>query len=235
MFFIYMIFSLYSFSRATFPIDFYLSAVFCFRKLSHTFSSIEITRRWEIKTLYKPLWRDMFKRHRDELKEFDRSWLARVRFALSHERSKRYALLPKLLDSRAYRGRFLKQQEIERVNLSLSQKGRTIDASREVHKAYQYDRDKLREMHKADNENRKDQAKTTTDEIWKKQRDTSANDFDAAKDRRQSDQKADREFVGDDQEKIDKMREFKRKQAQKALDRKRNRSRSKGRGRERDF
>lgn len=190
-------------------------------------------RRAEIKKLFKPEWRDTFKRQRQELKEFDESWIARVNFVLAQPRHKVLGLFMAIADKGTLRREMLNSHEAERKKLGFHQKARTNDAMREVTKAWKYDRDQLMTMHRDQDETAYQQTKSRVDEVWQdKSLNRSGADFESAKDRRKPQNKTKRNsfeaFFGDDQEAIKKARE------QQEQRRKDNRKRKRQRGRNRD-
>lgn len=190
-------------------------------------------RRAEIKMLFKPEWRETFKRQRQELKAFDESFLARINFVLKQPRNKGWGLVMAIADTGSLRREMLLAHETERKKLGFHQKARTTDAMREVTKAWKYDRDQLRTMHRDQDETAYQKTKTRVDEAWKDKSLKRANeDFGTAKDRRKSENKAKRNsfeaFFGDDQEAIKKARD------QQEQRRKDNRKRKRQRGRNRD-
>ena len=190
-------------------------------------------RRDEIKKLFKPEWRDTFKRQKQELKEFDESWIARVNFVLAQPRHKVMGLFMAIADKGALRRELELGHEAERKKLGFHQRARTNDALREVTKAWKYDRDQLRDMHRKQDDAAHQQTKAKVDEVWQdKSLNRSGEDFEAAKDRRKPDSKAKRNsfeaFFGEDEEAIKKAREQQEKRRQT------NRKRKRQRGRNRD-
>lgn len=143
-------------------------------------------RREEIKAVFKPQWRDLFKRQRKALKDFDAGFFDRLGFALNRkERSKIIGTLQALTNDGQLRAEFIQNQEREKKALGLAQKGRVIDAAREVRKAWQYDHDKLKEFHKAEDQRAYDATKAKSAEVWaQKQPSKTGQDFEQTADRR---------------------------------------------------
>lgn len=123
-------------------------------------------RKAELKVYHKPLWRDLFKRQRLELQNFDVSLLKRIAFAMANPTGNSFGILAAITNSGALRGQMVKQQQAERAQLSAVQKLRIQDASREVHKAWQYDRDQLRAMHKAEDDQRHTATQEAVRAVW---------------------------------------------------------------------
>lgn len=123
-------------------------------------------RRDEIKALYKPIWRDVFKRQRSELRDFDAGLHKRLKFALSRDTGKAFSVLQAVFATGDLRKDFIREQEAERGQIAATQ-GQTIrDAGREVTKAWKYDRDALRASHKAEDDRRHQEAKERSKAIW---------------------------------------------------------------------
>ena len=143
-----------------------------------------IARRAEIKQLYKPQWRDLFKQQRNDLRTFDRSLTRRISFALSNYENGRFlAMVRAFTADQIMRNDFIKRQEQDRLSLGNHQKQAIRDAGREVTKAWKYDRDQLRAMHKAEDERRLERYQEATDAVWNKDRaDTLSNEFDQVQD-----------------------------------------------------
>ena len=142
-------------------------------------------RKEEIKALYKPKWRDLFKKQRYELKNFDAGFFDRLGFAMTRgERSKITGFLQALTNDSTLRADFVRDQEREKKQLSQEHKNRVVDASREVRKAWQYDHDQLKASHKAQDQHAYDEAKSKSAEIWEKDLSQSGQDFENTADRR---------------------------------------------------
>jgi len=134
-------------------------------------------RRDEIKQLYKPVWRDVFQRQRKELADFDAGVVTRIKFALSQDKGKALGVVKAIIDKGDLRRDFIQHQEAERAEIGQGQRQRIADASREVTKAWKYDRDQLKAMHKAEDHARLDATKARTDEIWKDRSPPPSQDF----------------------------------------------------------
>ena len=205
-------------------------------------------RRDEIKQLYKPIWRDVFKRQKDELRTFDAGFFGRVKVALSRSPSVGGAIMAAIFSTSQTRNDIILDHEAERQSIARGQKGRIADASREVVKAWKYDRDQLKGLHKAQDKDRLDRARGDSDKVWKDRikptpeqtaeikRTTPQPEiqptFEEKKDRRRSENKANRStldaFYGDDKAALKKARSQKttRQKVREAQDHKRSRSRT---------
>jgi hypothetical protein len=126
-------------------------------------------RKSETKQLFKPLWRDMFKRQKKELAKFDNTMADRFRYAMKQEgmTKGKAAMLSIFAANTDLRIQFMKDQEQERKALGQQHMQTIRDASKEVHKAYCYDRDQLRDMHRTEDKNRLGHYKDVTGQIWK--------------------------------------------------------------------
>ena len=186
-------------------------------------------RREEIKALYKPKWRDLFKKQRYELKNFDAGFFDRLGFALTRAgRSKVIGFLQAVTNDSDLRADFIRDQERERKALGQEHKNRVMDASREVRKAWQYDHDQLKASHEAQDQRAYEDTKAKSAEVWEERpRDKSGRDFEQTADRRKDHVKRKtideitREQLGED-----KIREIQKKTRKRA----RNRKRDGGRG-----
>lgn len=197
-------------------------------------------RRDEIKQLYKPMWRDVFKRQRDELREFDAGFVGRIRIAM--RRGDLGGMTQAVFNGSTMRGELIRYHESERKDLGGKQKARIRDASREVTKAWKYDRDQLKALHQEQDKARLADTKAKTDAMWKdKSRPTTkdqANDaqkgFEPSADRRKPANKARRNsleaFFGDDTEGLEKARKQQAERRERNKERKRNRTRQRDDG-----
>jgi hypothetical protein len=142
-------------------------------------------RRDEIKQLYKPIWRDAFQRQKKELRDFDAGMTRRISFALGQPKGKVWNLVNAVMGGGSLRRDFIETQDIERKGIANQQKGRIVDAGREVTKAWKYDRDQLKAMHKAEDDRRYQDTKAKADEVWQdKTLSISGQEFDDKADRR---------------------------------------------------
>jgi len=181
-------------------------------------------RKEEIKALYKPKWRDLFKKQRYELKNFDAGFFDRLGFAMTRaRRSKVVGFLQAITNDATLRAEFVLNQEREKKQLGLEHKMRIADASREVRKAWQYDHDHLKASHEAQDQRAYDATKAKSAEVWQERpRDKSGQDFEQTADRRKDHAKRKsidqitREQLGDD-----KIREIQKKTRKRARKRKR--------------
>lgn len=127
------------------------------------------TRKAETKKLYKPIWRDVFKRQRQELRTFDNSLKTRLSFARTNysglESAK--AMVRAFTADQGQRRDFEREQERERAAIAERQRQIIRDASREVTKAWKYDREQLVAAYRQDDQTRFEQTKAETDRIWK--------------------------------------------------------------------
>lgn len=144
--------------------------------------------RQEIKAYYKPQWRDLFKRQRAELKNFDAGFFDRVGFAFSRKnRSKLGGLLQAITGDGNLRLEFMRKQEAERRELGDRHKGTVADAAREVTKAYKFDRANLIEMHQQQDQEAYQDTKAKSAAIFEdKTLSPTGQDFEQSKDRRQA-------------------------------------------------
>lgn len=181
-------------------------------------------RKDEIKALYKPRWRDLFKKQRTELKNFDAGFFDRLGFAMTRTgRSKVMGFLQAITSDGMLRADFVRTQEREKKQLGQEHKNRIADASREVRKAWQYDRDQLKASHQADDQRAYEDTKAQSAEVWKSgDLHKSGQDFDQTADRRKDD-KTRAEFD-------EKSPEAEREAIRKRRERKRNRPRKRDRG-----
>jgi hypothetical protein len=193
-------------------------------------------RKKETKAYFKPFWRDLYKKQKRERVNFDTWMLTRLKYALRQDKIHRgkAVFFSIFAADTMLKINMEREQKAAREHLANVHEQTIRDACGEIHKAWQYDRDQLHDMHKAEKAKRREQAQFTTDEIWKKQRDKPANDFDAVKDRRHSEKKPKRNsfeaFFGDDPEAIEKAREQQEKLRKRNRQRQHN-SRDKGRTR----
>ncbi|KIT14717.1 relaxase/mobilization nuclease domain-containing protein [Jannaschia aquimarina] len=157
------------------------------------------TRRLELKALYRPIWRDMFKRQRWELRDFDSGMHKRIGFALSQPHRKPLDVLRAIVGGGSLRKRFIASQEAEKRTIGIEQRRKSEDAAREVTKAWQYDRDKLRDMHKVEDQARYKATKAESKRIWE-QRPEPTQDMDQAGDRRRPENRSTRQAVDAGQE-----------------------------------
>lgn len=143
-------------------------------------------RREEIKAVFKPKWRDLYKRQREELKNFDAGFFDRVGFAFSRkDRSKIGGLLQAITGDGNLRLEFIRDQERARLELGQAHKTRITEASREIREAWEYRKEMLAASHAAEDDRAYEQTKAKSDEIWKRQDvTTSEQDFDKSADRR---------------------------------------------------
>jgi len=146
-------------------------------------------RKEEIKALYKPKWRDLYKKQRYELKNFDAGFFDRLGFAMTRAgRSKLIGFLQAVTNDGMLRADFVRDQEREKKQLGQEHKQRVMDASREVRKAWQYDRDQLKASHEAEDQRAYDATKAKSAEVWKdKDLSKTGQDFGQTADRRKDD------------------------------------------------
>lgn len=198
-------------------------------------------RRAEIKQLYKPIWRDVFKRQKEELRQFDSGLTGRLKWVMKQPRHKVLGALSAVVGRKDLRAEFIRDQEAERRTVAQQQKSRVADATREITKAWKYDRDQLKAMHRTEDEHAFEVIKSRVTETWRQpapqqdqQRDKSATDFDMAKDRRQPENKPRRNsleaFFGGDKAAIEKARQTQEERRQRNLKRKRQRGRDRDDG-----
>lgn len=127
-------------------------------------------RRREVKATFRPAWRDLFKQQRQELKEFDQSWIARINFVLAQPRHKLHGLM---MVAAGATGELRREMELthatSRKGLANHQSQATRTAMREVTKAWKYDRDQLFEGWKAQDKAMYKEAKAQSSRIWEKE------------------------------------------------------------------
>jgi len=192
-------------------------------------------RKDEIKAVFKPQWRDLFKKQRTALKNFDAGFFDRLGFALTRkDKSKILGVVLALANDSLLRDEFILKQERERKELGHLHKSRVRDASREVTKAWKYDLASLKASHEAAVQHSYDEAKSKSAEVWQTPApEQSRDDFESTADRRKDRKKrrsiddATREQLG-----TEKVREI-QKAARKRTRRERKRKRDRG-GRELD-
>ena len=193
-------------------------------------------RKDEIKALFKPQWRDLFKRQRDELKNFDAGFVDRLGFAFSRRhKSKLVGALLAVTNDSLLRDEFIQKQEAEKRILASHHKARVSDAAREVTKAWKYDRDQLKASHKAQDQKHYDDTKAKSTEVWQTPApEQSKPEFEKKADRRDKVNKPKRRsfeaMFGNDKEAIAKAREIQKNQAEKNRKRKRQRKRNRDEG-----
>lgn len=179
-------------------------------------------RKAEVKAFFKPQWRDLFKRHRNELADFDAGLTMRIGFALGRSnRSKIIGVLQAITSDGDLRAEFIRKQEQERKQLGEQHRNHVASASREQRKAWEFDRNQLQAMHKAEDDLKYQQTKEKSATIWEERpQNLSGQDFDQTADRRKNPQER--------QDFEDKLRQAKGDEAVKAArdeTRKRQRSR----------
>lgn len=127
-------------------------------------------RKAEIKELFKPKWREKFKKQRKELADFDHGMFERIGFALSRkDQNAVFGVLQAILSDGQLRDDFIRKQEEERKALGFAQFLAVKDASREIDKAWKYDRDQLYALHRQQGDERYKKTKEATDAVWKKE------------------------------------------------------------------
>lgn len=206
-------------------------------------------RRDEIKVLYKPIWRDVFKRQKTALKDFDASILKRINFALSQrDKNALFGVMQALIDKADLRRDFIREQEAERKAIADRQRQTINDASREVTKAWKYDRELLQASHRQQDDTLHKSVKQQVNELWQErppQTPAQAQDrgaealraFDQTADRRRPEHKATRSSLdnspSEESAEQDKTRTRKEHRLERQK-RERSRPRSRGRGRSLD-
>jgi hypothetical protein len=121
----------------------------------------------EIKALYKPIWRDVFKRQKASLRDFDAGILPRIKFALSQkDRNALIGVMQALIDKADLRRAFVREQEVERKSIAARQRQTINDASREVTKAWKYDREQLKESHRQQDDTLHQTVKGQVNQLW---------------------------------------------------------------------
>lgn len=124
-------------------------------------------RKDEIKALFKPQWRDLFQKQRQELGDYDASMFKRIGFALSHaDGGKALAALRAALGDHGQRRDFLAAQAAEKSQLGEHHRQAIADAGREITKAWKYDRDQLRSLHREQDAARLQDYRSRSDDLW---------------------------------------------------------------------
>lgn len=184
-------------------------------------------RKDEIRQVFKPYWRDLFKEQRRQLKEYDNHLAARLKFAVRQSKESRVkALFQAMTKDQAQRSELLGYQAQQRQELSTQQRGRVIDASREVTKAWRYDRDQLKALHKEQDRQRLETTRTRQKELWQDRPfGQSKPAFDHMADRRKKENTQQREAVAGKEDSIKKARAEKQEAEKKAKARSRGRTR----------
>ncbi|WP_424973332.1 relaxase/mobilization nuclease domain-containing protein [Dinoroseobacter sp. S76] len=187
------------------------------------------TRRQEVKQLFKPTWREVFQRQRDQLKEYDTSLKARISHARRVKGSTVVNMFKALVKDQALRGELVKFHKSELKDIGNQQNAVIADAAREVVKAWKYDRDQLKDMHRQQDQTRLDATKEKSQSIWSrdgKTQDRQASDRDQ---KAQSPRKSLEDVIkGDPKDK-------KARQERKRKRRERDKSRGRGQGRTLDM
>ena len=182
------------------------------------------SRRAEIKSLYRPIWRDVFKRQEKALKDFDAGLHKRIWFALSRGKGKVLGVVQAVFAAGDLRRDFIREQEAERAEIAEQQCQTIRDAGREVTKAYKYDRDGLKAAHRVEDQVRYDATTAKAREIWQAPEQTTQAGFDQAADRRRPENKTERERLEQEPEK-----KRARRSAREIMGEQRNRSRNRSR------
>ena len=142
-------------------------------------------RKAEIKQLYKPYWRDLYKAQRQELKEFDNHLVARLKFALHESKQGKVAgLFQALTKDQKQRKELTDHHEDVRRGLADRVKSSIADAGREVTKAWKYDRDQLKTQHNQDDQARLERTREKSDALKQGDYKTSRYEFERNQDRR---------------------------------------------------
>lgn len=193
------------------------------------------TRRAEVKQLYKPIWRDVFKRQREELKRYDSSLTARIGYALNQDKESRpRAILKAFRADQSQRRDFIEAQTIERKQISKHQEQTIFDAGREITKAWKYDRDQLKAAHQAQDDERHAATKKASDAIWRDKR--PREEMDKVNDRRSGSEQPDKSRLRSDlDEAADRRRSPRRERAGDRPRRSRHRPSRRERGQDQDF
>ncbi|MBY5974935.1 relaxase/mobilization nuclease domain-containing protein [Ferrimonas balearica] len=129
------------------------------------------TRKAETKAMFKPIWRDVFKRHREELKAFDTGLIGRIRTVMDKADRGRVgaSLLEAITAAKQLRADLVRQQELERKQIANHQRYYVRAASQEPAQAWKAERDRLSREWKAQDEDRLNRFKTESDEIWERE------------------------------------------------------------------
>ena len=144
-------------------------------------------RREEIKAVFKPKWRELFQRQRKELGDFNAGFFNRLDFALRlKDRWKIIGFLQAITNDSQLRDEFVRKLDKERKELGNQHKGRVVDASRQIRRLWQIDRDQLKASHEAEDQRAYEATKAKSAEVWERTSDLaqSGQDFEATADRR---------------------------------------------------
>lgn len=186
-------------------------------------------RKHEAKTMFRPAWRDMFKRQRQELKDFDASWIGRVNYILAQPTGKLHGLMMVLAGTTGqHRADLLRGHDNEKKQLSNHHRNHVAQASREVTQAWKSDRDQLFDKWKAQDKEWLKEAKAQSSRIWEKTQ--TADDRQAEPTKESKPNKARRSFA----ERSDEGKTPEQKAERDARAARRSRSRPRG-GRGRSF
>ena len=129
------------------------------------------TRKAETKAMFKPIWRDVFKRHREELKAFDTGLIGRIRTVMDKADRGRVgaSLLEAITAAKQLRADLVRQQELERKQIANHQRYYVRAASQEPAQAWKAERDRLSREWKAQDEDRLNRFKAESDRIWERE------------------------------------------------------------------
>lgn len=127
------------------------------------------TRKLETKAMFKPIWRDVFKRQREELKAFDAGVIGRIRTAMKADPGRVAAsLMVAVTAPRVLRDDLVRQHERERKQIANHQGQQVRSASRELSEAWRAERDRLSKEWKAQDADRLNRVKADSDRIWER-------------------------------------------------------------------
>lgn len=129
------------------------------------------TRKLETKTMFKPIWRDVFKRHREELKAFDAGLTGRIRTVMDKADRGRVgaSLLTAITAAKQLRADLVRKQDLERQQIANHQRYYVRTASQEPAQAWKAERERLLREWKAQDADRLNRFKTESDEIWERE------------------------------------------------------------------
>jgi len=128
------------------------------------------TRKIETKTMFKPIWRDVFKRQREELKAFDAGVIGRIRTAMKADPGRVAAsLVVAVTAPRELRADLVRQHERERKQIANHQGQYVRAASQDLAKAWKAERERLSQEWKTQDADRLNRFKAESDKIWERE------------------------------------------------------------------
>ena len=125
-------------------------------------------RKSRIKADYKPHWRELFQRQRDDLKRYDSDFGRRLKFALNEtEDGKILSVARAVFNDGVNRKAFIEKQEAERKALSDHQKAKTREEWERTRDEWQKSKQAIKAEFEVSRKARLEQSKALSDQIWK--------------------------------------------------------------------